>query len=346
MDRLPDWFYSPLLRSGLFVVAVFIVALFGYRIIGGDDHGWIDALYMTAITLTTVGYGEVIDLSGRPGARLFTTAILLLGVGTFLYFVSQLTAVVVDVNPLIRMRRRRMEANIDKLDQHTIVCGAGNTGLHVVRELVETDRPFVLVERDAERVAEVARVIGARFPALVGDATDDDILERAGVRRAAQLISCISSDPDNLMVAVSARLLGPDLRIVCRCEDDRVARKMLVAGANSVVAPSAIGGLRLVSEAVRPTSVEFLDQMLLDKDARLRIESLIIEAGSALEGEDVEALRARRIHGLHLLALRNTHGEWTFDPADRVVLQAGTGLVFMGGPSVRRTMELLTAEDP
>lgn len=330
-----------LVRSCLIVVGVFVIGVVGYLIIGGEEYHWVDAVYMTTITLTTVGYGEVIDLSASKGGRIFTTILLLGGVGAFLYFISNLTAFLVEGNIRPLLWRKRMKKSIAELSGHTIICGGGNTGQYMVQEMLATDRPFVLIEQGAQRVAELAAMVGTDFPAVLGDATEDETLKEAGIVRASGLVACVSNDKDNLIVTVSARILNPGLRIICRCIEQKVENKILKAGADAVVSPSRIGGLRMISEMVRPTAVSFLDLMLRDKQSRLRVESTEVRPGASLAGESVGALRARGIADLLVVAVSHADGQWLYNPPAETGIEPGMSVVYIANPEARLTLEQL-----
>lgn len=336
--------YRPLKRSGLLVLLLFVVGILGYLLLEGPEQGLLDAVYMTVITLTTVGYGETVDLSNSPGGKLFTVLLLLASFGALAYFVSTLTAFLVEGELQRLFWRRRMTRAIEGLSNHVIVCGAGFTGQHVVRELLATERPFVLIDTDEERMRELAEESGDELKAVIGDAGDDETLRAAGIERASGLISCVSSDRDNLLVVVSARLLNPRLRIISRCIDERVEAKIRKAGADAVVSPNRIGGLRLISELVRPDAVSYLDAMLRDGGAALRVEATPIAASSKLAGETVGALKEEQVSGLTILALRAPDGEWCYAPADEAILEAGHALVFVGPPDTRRRLQALLGE--
>ncbi len=328
-----------LLRSALLVVLVFLVGVGGYLWIGAPETGLLDAVYMTVITLTTVGYGEVVDLSNNPAGRIFTVFLLVMGVGAFLNFFSTITAFMVEGSLQRLLRKRTMDRKIERLQNHTIVCGGGFTGRHVVRELIDTQRPFVLVDRDQERVERLYQCFENEFPVVIGDATEDSSLLAAGIKRAAGLVACVQNDKDNLMLTLSARLLNPELRIVCRCINESVEAKILRAGADAVVSPNRIGGLRMISELVRPVAVNFLDMMLRDRQRNLRVESLEIHQGSELAGSDVRSLRRAEIPDILLLALQLPDGSWHHSPRDDERLQAGFRLIFVGEPSARTILE-------
>jgi len=325
----------------MLVVLVFVVGVVGYTVIGAPENGALDAVYMTVITLTTVGFSEVIDLTNKPEGRVFTILLLVMGVGAFVNFLSNLTALFVDGGVQRLLWRRRMSKVIEKLSGHTIVCGSGHTGEAIIQELVETRRPFVIVEREEERVNHLFRLVGTEFPTVLGDATEDETLERAGIARAACLIACVSNDNDNLVVTLTARMLNSKIRIVSRCIDGPVSGKLRKAGANAVVSPNHIGGLRMVSEAVRPAAVSFLDRMLRDREHNLRVESAAVHPDSPLGSGTVGDLRRRNIEGLLVLALEEDGGEWTYAPPDDRSLRGGVSVVFMGGPEARATVEEL-----
>ncbi len=333
--------YHPLLIATLMMVFVFTLGIAGYAIIGFPQHGVLDAVYMTVITLTTVGYGEVIDMSDDPAGRIFTMALLLLGVGTFLYFFSTLTSFIVEGNLEHLFWRRKMEKSIREMRGHYIVCGGGHTGKHIVRELHATSRPFVLIESNEERIREMHENLETRFPAIVGDATHDETLIAAGIERAAGLFAAISSDKDNLIITISARLLQPDLRIVSRSTEESVERKIRKAGADVVISPSMIGGLRMTSEMVRPHVVTFLDVMLRDREKRLRIEESTIGSASSLDGITAGEFRKRAPEELLLVAIRSADGDWLYNPANDVPLRAASTLVYLGSPEVRHQIDQL-----
>jgi voltage-gated potassium channel len=325
------------------LLIVFVVGTIGYAIIGGDGHSWLDAVYMTTITLTTVGYEEAIELSGRPWAQAFTIVLLLTGVGTFVYFFSHLTAFLVEGTLERLFWRRRMAREIGRLDDHFVVCGAGRTGEHVLHELIQTRRPFVLVDQDEVRVQELHRRYGVGFPAVVGDATEDEVLIAAGLERARGLVACVSSDKDNILVTFAARHLNPHVRIVARCSEARVEAKLERAGANAIVSPDRIGGLRMISEMVRPTVVSFLDLMLRDAQQRWRVEEVTVHKGSQLDGATPGSLRSRAIRDLAVLAVRAVDGSWIYNPGDESTFEPGMGIIFMGSPEARASLESAAA---
>ena len=333
----------PLVIATLLMISVFATGIVGYTYFD-PSHSVLDAIFMTVITLTTVGYGEAIPLSGNPAAEIFTIALLFLGVGTFVFFFSSVTEFVVAGHLERLLWRKKMQKAMGQLNQHYIVCGGGGTGRHIVRELTATERPFALVERDHQIVDDLHHEFGQVFPVVIGDATDDANLLAAGIERAHGLFSSIGNDKENLIVTVSARLLSPTIRIISKCVDPATEEKIRKAGADVVVSPNLIGGMRMISEMVRPTVVSFLDVMLRDKDRRLRIEESTIESGSPLDGRTVGHFREHPPGDILLVALQLPIGEWIYNPPDNTKLTAGMSLVFMGSPSARIEMERQTGQ--
>lgn len=329
-----------LLRTTVLVGLVFLVGMIGFYAIGQPQAGLVDAFYMTSITLTTIGYGAVVPVE-TTAAKLFTSLYAIVGFGMFVYLFSNVTAFMVEGGLDRLLWSRKMHRTIDKLRGHTVVCGSGNTGRHIIAELLETGRPFVLIDGDAEVVRALHQQFGTSFPAVIGDATDDDVLRAAGVPRASGLIACVSNDHDNLVITLSARLLSPKLRIVARCLEEREQAKIRRAGADVVVLPNKIGGIRMVSELVSPHVVTFLDVMLRDKDPHLRVDEVQVPEGSPQTGVTVGQLRAHKIKDLLIVALRDADGTWQYNPEEHDPVRPGMVIVFMGSPEARAALERL-----
>lgn len=336
----------PIFRAFLLLTTVVIIGIVGFKLIGGPEHTLLDAAYMTVVTLTTVGYGEVIPISGNPPAQAFTIVIMMAGIGSFVFFFSNFTAFIVEGH-LARWRgARMMQKKISKLSGHDIVCGFGETGMRIVKELSETERNVVVIDRRPDIRAHLVENFGTdKIPSVVGDATDDDHLIAAGVERARGIVACAASDKDNLIIAMSARMLNPNLRIICRCIDDELAAKMRRAGANSVVSPQSIGGMRMVSELIRPTTVSFLDYMLKDRDHAFRVEGVEIQPKSQLANQKVGTLRDRKIPELSVVALCMESDQWRYAPADDIVMKPGCEVIVISTPHARRALETLASAD-
>src|ERR1017187_2499859 len=239
--------------AALIVLAIFVVGVMGFRILGAPDHGWIDAIYMTTILLTTTGLREVVPTTS-PAAEVFTTVLLLFGATAAVYTLSMITAFIVEGDLTQGFRRRRMQKRIDAMQGHFIVCGAGQTGTSVIRELMSTDRVCVAMEHNHQHVAEITSAF-PQVAVLHGDCSDDETLTKAGMQRAAGIVICTDDDKNALVTTVLARQLNPGVRVVARATSDKAASRLRQAGADGVVSPAQIGGMRLASELVRPSVV-------------------------------------------------------------------------------------------
>ncbi|MHC4914098.1 MAG: potassium channel family protein [Planctomycetota bacterium] len=276
--------YSRLMWSLVLLTSVLVFGTTGYALLtGGRESVW-KCLYMTAITITTVGYEDVLKVNAGPAGATFTIVLLFLGLGVLLYTVSVATAFVVEGDLTETLRRRKMENRIAGMDGHYIICGAGETGLRAAAELVGTGRAVVAIDLDAGRIERLSREF-PDVPHLRADASEDQVLLAAGVERARGLVSALPEDRDNLFVALSARRLNPDLRIVARAVEERTVPKLRTAGADAVVSPNQIGGLRMASELIRPGTVSFLDTMLRGPGAAVRFEDVTVVEGSDLAGK-------------------------------------------------------------
>lgn len=323
-----------LLASFGFILLVTAVGIVGFMTID-PSAGFIRAFFMTAITLTTVGYGEEIAVD-TDGARIFTAILILLGMGSVLYFVSTSTAFLLEGQLGHVFRRRRMQRDLERLDKHHIVCGAGTTAVYAARELAAVQKDVVIVAPTEEG----AEAVSAEMPealVVVGDPTDDDVLRLVGIDRAVGLVACTESDNENVVVTLTARQLNAFLRIVARVGDVDVMPKVQKVGANATVSPQHIGGLRLASELVRPTVVSFLDTMLRDDELNLRIDEVWIPEGSPLVGHPLTALKLEEVPEVVLLAARE-HGKWKYNPPRSYELQPGLVLIFLGTPDDLQTL--------
>ena len=221
-----------------------------------------------------------------------------------------------------------MLKQIRDMHDHLIVCGAGETGTYLVRELLKTGNVFVVIDHDEERLAKIAQL--GEVPVLKGDGADEEILNQARIDKARGLASVLPEDKDNLLVTVTARQLNPALRIVARCAEARMVDKLLRAGANSAVSPNMIGGLRLASELIRPSVVTFLDSMLRDASGTLRVEEIAVAEGSPWVGKTLREVDLHGRYDLLPLAIRLADGTLKCNPRDETALGSGCVLVVLG----------------
>ncbi len=320
-----------LIGATLWLVAVVFVGAGGFHVIGDGRWSFADCVYFTIITLSTVGFEHTLaGFEGQAWARVWTVGLIVLGSGTLVYFVSTITAFIVEGDLGGALRRNRMKKQLSTLSDHIIVCGVGKTGVHVVEELVGSRHAFCAIDRDEERLAELAARFGPdRFAYVVGDAADDETLEQAGVTRAAGVITALSEDKDNLFVTITASALNPRARIVAKANDATSRAKLMRAGAKAVVSPTQIGGLRLASEALRPKVVEFLDLMLRDPNKNLRIEEITLPDDSSLVGARLADTNLQKGSRVLVIAVRFPDGRYEHNPEPDFVVERGVALIVL-----------------
>ena len=310
--------------GGLAVLSlVTLASTLGYMLIEGAPFG--DALYMTVVTISTVGFGEIFPLSGA--GRAMTTVIIVVGVGTALYTAA--TAVEIGLERFLggEPRRRRMNRQIDRLQDHVIVCGFGRVGRNVWHALREEDISVVVVESAAEAAAA-----GVAEGALVvtGDATRYEILGEAGIDRARALIACVQNDNDNLVIVLSAKNRRAELPVIARATELEAQQKLRLAGADRVVSPQLVGAHRLAALAAEPRLDEFVDVILHGRLMELRIEGIEIDPQSTLHGKSLRESEIRKQSGALVLAVETPDGELHFNPDPDHRLKSGQMIVAIG----------------
>jgi voltage-gated potassium channel len=316
-------------HNALQIVYLLLIILFagtlGYHFI----EGWslFDSLYMSVITLATVGYGETHPLS--TFGRIFTMFLILGGMGIILYGISELTQFIVQGGIAGILRRRKMEHTVKKISNHYILCGAGKNGHYVLEELVRTKRKVVVVEKDPKKIQQL---IERGVPAFEGDATNDSVLQAAGIARAVGLVTTLPEDKDNLFVVITARGMNDKLRIVAKVDDIEVREKFFRSGADSAVSAPYIGGLRMASEMIRPDATLFLDTMLRD-DSNLRVEEVRIGATTHYRDKPLKKCGALLDSGVVLVSMRKSkEKQFIFNPPTSTLLEKDSTLVVIGKP--------------
>jgi voltage-gated potassium channel len=320
-------------RFILALALIFLVITFGitgYMLIEGWN--FLDALYMTIITLTTVGYREVHDLS-RNG-MIFTIFLLLVGVGTFLYALSAGAKLILEGELQELFGRKRLEKKIKDLKGHYIICGFGRMGKIICKELRAKRMLFVAIEKtnDASDLPEDMLLIS-------GDATSDEVLKEAGIERAKGLISVLPNDVLNLYVVLSARELNPDLHIVARAGEEGSERKLLRAGADKVVSPYHIGGLRIAHTILRPAVVDFIEFATKTGNLELQMEEVSIPEGSVMAGMSLDQCGLGKELGVIVVGIKRANGEMKFNPTFRSIIKAGDTLIALGEISKLKSLE-------
>jgi len=321
---------------------VFALGVAGFKILGGPEWTLLDAIYMTVITVATIGYGEVHDLSGHPAARGFAVVYIILCLGTIAFAVTSMTAFVVEGELRHLLGRRKMEKAIAKLSNHYLVCGSDETARTVVQELIQTQKPFVVVDSSDERVSKMREMGEVNW--VQGDPSEDAVLEKAGIGRARGIICSLPTDEANLFVVVTAKSLNPGIRVVAKGIDVKSHDKIKKAGADSVISPTFIGGMRMVSEMVRPATTTFLDLMLRERDRVLRFDEVAVPEGSTLAGKTIgEADLASKTGALLVALRRGGEKDFDFNPAKTATIAAGDVLVFIAAPEMIADLEKIAS---
>jgi voltage-gated potassium channel len=334
-DIIQSRHFRRLAYGSALLLCITVVGTLGYHEIGAPNATWIDSFYMTFITVATIGYGEIVDLSQHPGGRLFTVFISVLGIGTLSYLFSMVVALLIDGDLNAGLRKKRMEKQIAELSGHYIICGIGRVGSNVAIELLRTKRPFVVIESNREALDNWLE----HYPDtlyLHDDAADDEALHKAGAGHAAGVFAVTGDDSHNLMVALSVKMSHPKVRVVVRLHDIRNTKKARRAGADEIVSPDFTGGMRIASAMVRPHVVNFMDKMLHSDDG-LRVEEVVVPAGFSTTPLARLIPKSRD----YLLMAIQENGKWLFNPADDHPISAGITLVMMANPEGRSHIEKL-----
>ncbi len=314
----------PIVFAFLFVL---LVGTVGYKIIV-PDASFFDGLYMTFVTVTTIGYSEVIALENNTAGRVFTIIIAFLGIGVLTYGLSNTAAFIIETDLTKPFRERKMEKKLSKMKGHFIICGWSTVGRHVAEELEHTKRSFVVGDWNQEVVDEVNELYQFGM-AFKGDCTDDDFLKKLNVQDAEGLFIATRDDHQNIVICVTARQLNKTMRIVAHCKESDAQKKLHFVGADSVVSPSSIGGLRMASEMVRPTVTGFLDTMLRDTNLNLRIEEVTV--GEKYAGKTVADLPLEGLDMTLVMAIREG-GQWTYNPTRDHSLKQYAVIILMTSP--------------
>jgi voltage-gated potassium channel len=309
----------------MFLVPVLLIltGTFGYHFI--EDQGYFDSLYFTVITLTTVGYGDIVPK--QPAGKLFTIFLALGGIFTLFYVASEAVRMAIGGEVHKALGRRRMEQSLSLLKDHFIVCGYGRMGRLVCNEFATQKLPFVVIERDARLLDDFPFPTG--IP-LDGDATSDDVLRHAGVDRARALVSVLASDADNLFITMSARLLNDKLFIVARAAGELAEKKLARAGANRTVSPYRIGGRVMAQAVLRPAVTDFIELATRTEHLDLQIEETLIAPQSRLAGVSLQESKLRREHGVIIVAIKKAKGHMVFNPPGDAVMEPGDTLITLG----------------
>ena len=302
-----------------------------------EGMAWLDALYMTVITIATVGYGEVEPLSET--GRVLTIGLIVVGVGIGAWAASNLVEVALGQTVWTSMRRRRMRQSLEDLRDHYVVCGHGRLGMRIVRDLAARGESYVVIDVD-ERLEEP--FLSARVPHIIGDATQDDVLKAAHVERARGLVAALDSDASNVMAVLTAREMNPRLLIVSRANAEQSESKLRRAGANRVVTPDDIGGHRLALALLRPAVHDLFNEIFsFGMNISVDVGQITIPADSPFAGQTVAGCDLRRVRNVSILAVRDRDGEFVLNPDAQRVIEAGETMIVIGPAEAVYDLEAL-----
>lgn len=308
----------------LAVLVIIAVGTIGFHVIEG--WSFLDSLYVTAQTVTTVGFGDVAPQT--VAGRIFATGFMMVGVGVVLYALSSAVQSVVQSEMVAALGQRRRSRRMSKHKEHFIICGAGRVGSHLVRDLQRAGETFVVLERDADKVAELA---SQGISVLVRDATLEDSLREAGVLQARGLAACLPDDADNVYVVLTARDLNPKLHIVARAAEEQAEAKLVRAGANRVIAPTIIGGHRMAVALTKPAVGDFIDSISASQ-LDLTFEQVEVEPPSPFAGKKLRDTGIRPELDIVIVAIRRADGKMLFNPSGDKSIESGDMLIAIGHP--------------
>jgi voltage-gated potassium channel len=323
------------------------IMLLGLAFFGGalgfyffyPDEPLVRLLFMTAITLSTVGYGDVLRVEDNPAAAMYTMILMLVGMGIVLYSVSTLTAFFVEgkLGQLLSLQSVRRRAK--KMDNHYIICGAGKTGVHVIREMIENEKDYIVIENSDEIISELRKDFDDIL-VVHGDATSDETLEQVNLSRAKGLVATLANDKDNLFLCITARMMNPEIEIVSKAIEFQIVNKLKKAGADYVVCPNFIGGMRIASEILRPNVVNFLDKMLRGKDHSMRVGEVSVGLESAFIDKTLADVKVYDMCAVNVIAYRKAdQDDFIYNPPPEVTIEIGDTLLFIGSPDQQIKME-------
>ena len=312
-----------IIRGCVILTVILLVGTGGYMLF--EHWDFMDALYMTVITITTVGYREVGPVSGT--GRIFTIFIIFFGVGIIAYILGLAAQVMVDIQVRSLIGRRKLGQKLKSLKDHYILCGFGRIGSIIARELWESKIPMVVIDTDLDNMEALE---SEGIPYINDDATSDEVLLNAGIERAVGIVSVVASDADNLFITMTARGLNPGLFILARADEEATEKKLLRAGANRVMMPYLIGGHKMAQAIIKPAVTDFLDVTFQSKDIGLEMEEVRVGENSRLNGLALMDSGIRQELDVIIVAIRKKDGEMQFNPSSQTRIEAGDTLISLG----------------
>ncbi len=322
---LKSWGYR-LIFPFILLQCIVVIGVVGYMII--EKYSFVEALYMTTLAVTTVGFNEVRTLS--VAGELFTTFLLILSWGALIFILSRLTQFIVSGEINKFFKTRRLMIAIEKLNQHVIVCGFGRNGQQAARTLKVHNVPFVVVEKRGEMIEQHI----ADHPDLVyllGDGTEDDVLKKAGIERAKALITALPTDADNVFIVLSARSVNPTIRIISRASSIASQPKLIKAGADSVILPDKIGGTHMATLVSKPDVIEFIDYLSGEEGESINMESVPYnDLPDAIKDKSLKEVMTWKKTGVNCIGIKNTGGKFVINPPENTIIAQGMKVIVLG----------------
>jgi len=326
MNPVIKLFRSRIYTAVLLLSVLLIIGILGFRFM--SHYSWLDALYMTVITITTVGFSEVNPLD--PGSKIFTIFLILTSVIIVGYALTIITEYILSKNGFEELKQKKMQKKIDNLNNHIIICGYGRNGKQAATKLIAYNKPFVVIEKDKETVeANQSEFV----PFVLGNANEDEILIKAGVDRADCLISALPNDADNLFVVLSARQINKSMNIISRASQETSYKKLKLAGANNVILPDKIGGDHMASLVVIPDLIEFIDNLSIVGKSNINIEEVAVEKlYDTSQIKTIRDLDLRRKTGCSVIGFKDLKGDYIVNPEADLKLVPNSKVIVLGRP--------------
>lgn len=326
MVSLLDIFKSKIYTAFILLFAVLMLGVFGFRFI--SNYTWVDAFYMTVITVTTVGFGEVQPLDDT--SKVFTIFLILSSIFIVGYALSVITEYVLSKNNIEELKQKKMQKKIDKFNNHIVICGYGRNGKQAAKKLLAYKKSFVIIEQDKEVINKFQSEI---IPFVLGNANEDETLLQAGVDRADTLICALPNDADNLFVVLSARQINKNLRIISRASQETSYEKLKLAGANNVILPDRIGGDHMASLVVVPDLIEFIDNLSIVGQSNINIEEISTEMlYNTSDVKTIKDLDLRHNTGCTVIGYKDGNGEYIVNPEAELRLVPNSKIIVLGRP--------------
>ena len=332
MNPVIKFFRTKIYTAVFLLVVILFVGVSGYKIISG--YSWVDALYMTVITMTTVGFGEVVPLDNQ--SKIFTIFLILASVVIVGYALSIITEYILSKNDVEELKHKKMQKKIDSFKNHIVICGYGRNGKQAAIKLKAYNKEFIVIEKNKELEERLQLDC---IPYVIGNANEDEVLIMAGVDRAACFISALPNDADNLFVVLSTRQLNSQINIISRASNESSYDKLKFAGANNVILPDKIGGDHMASLVVVPGLMEFVDNLSIIGRSDINIEEVAVEKlYDSKRPKTIKDLDLRKKTGCTVIGYKDEKGEYIVNPEAEMELERHSKIIVLGRPEQIKTL--------